>query len=558
MLVCCSLMLYSEASAQSASRIGEYSYDRGVYRRVTDEVINQTINSAASISDSVEGAQNFLNSTSTFGGWRTSNNTSGLASAGLGFQLQGPFVAQSNLVRNNNVPDNPWMGFKLGPLYVDDVYAGAGMLYSDYTGTPIYGRSVNAGIPSDDNWAAMVWAQVRATIYITDRFAFSFTPNVYYLPLKNEVGWGLGAPLIGMGGIVQPNATLNTAFRQPLGESLQFVMMDQFYIFHPQISLMRNSPYYWANLGDNSPMDLAGRYQFGGFGPYEIDASGDSSFSLNDRLADEEQLLLANRASMSLMGRHGSNISSQLFYDRWDYWDHNFDLHQTWQSGGIQIVQDGPSFKPYMRYEFTAADHWQTHYQYGVLGVQKLFSPDLVAYAEGGWLWSSIENQGSTDSWVAMLGARQRLGPYTWHGIDFGRSPIANFRRRYLATYAQYFLNQKLGANSQLTFFAQQADVDVLGGGGELERSIFMSGAFIDVAISPKSHMQLAVSYEDGDIDSMKRSWQMWTYRISYIRNITNSLNASCFYQYQSAASDTSSYDDFGEHLLYMGVVKHF
>lgn len=558
MLACCSLMLCSEASAQSASRIGEYSYDRGVYRRVTDEVINQTINSAASVSDTVSDAEYFLNNTATFGGWRTSNNAAGIASAGLGFQLQGPFVSQSNLYDNANLPKSQWMGFRVGPLFVDEVYAGAGLMYSEYSGDPVYGAPLRAGVADDDNWAAVIWAQVRATIYVTDRFALSFTPAVYYLPLKNDVGWGLGFPLLAMGGYTQPNALLNTAFRQPLGESLQFVMMDQFQIFHPQISLMRNSPYYWANIGDTSPMDLAGRYQFGGFGPYEIDARGDDSFALNDRFMDDDQILLMNRATFSLMGKHGSNVSTHLFYDRLDYWDHNFDDHQTWQTGGFQIMQSGPSFTPYARYEFTASDHWQTHYQHAVVGAQKSFSPDLVAYAEGGWLWSSIEYQGGTDSWVALVGARQRLGPYTWHGFDAGRTPLANFRHRYLATYGQYYLTQTIGAKSQLTLFAQQADLDVLGGGGELERSVLTVGGILSVTLSQKSNAWLSVSYEDGDIESFKRAWQMWTYRLTYARSLGHSTSAMCFYQYQNAASGTSSYDDFSEHLLYMGVSKHF
>jgi len=552
-------MLCSEASAQSASRIGEYSYDRGVYRRVTDEVINQTINAAASVSGTVNEAQNFLNNTATFGGWRASNNAVGGAAAGLGFQLQSPFARQANHLSNNDtVVKSPWVGLRLGPLFVDNVYAGAGAMYSEFDGVPLYGANQSPRARDDDNWATIVWAQVRATAYVTDRLALSFTPGIYYLPLENEVGWALGFPLLTIGGFSQPNALVHLAFRQPIGESLQFVMMEQFNVMHPQVHLMRNNPYYWTNLGDATPIDMAGRYQFGGFGPYNIDQRGSSEFALNDRFMDENQLLLMNQASMSLMGRHGANISSQLFYNRWDYWDHNFDFHQTWQSGGLQIVQDAPAFRPYARYEFTASDHWQTNYHYAVIGAQKNFNTDLVAYAEAGWLWSNIENAGSTDSWIALAGVRQRLGPYTWHGIDFGRTPMANFRSRYLSTYGQYYLVQTIASNSNLTFFAQQAELDELGNGGELARSVFTAGAILNVILSPKSEIQFTTAYEDGSIESVKREWQMWTYRLSYIRTLSSSVHASVFYQYQDAFSMNSAYDDFSEHLLYLGVAKRF
>lgn len=558
MLACCSLMLCAEASAQSASRIGEYSYDRGVYRRVTDEVINQTLNASASVTDTVTGAQQFLNHNATFGAWRTSNNASGIASTGLGFQLQGPFVSQLNIHSQANMPQSQWLGFRAGPFAIDEIYAGAGLMYSEYSGQPIYGAPMSPGMSDDDNWAAVIWAQVRATVYMTDRFALSFTPAIYYLPLQGDVGWSLGFPFLGMAGITQPNALLTTGFKIPVNETIQFVMMDQFQVFHPQLSLMRNSPSYWANLGDTSPMDIAGRYRFGGFGPYEIDARGNDSFALNDRFMDADQVLLMNRATFSLMGRHGSEIYTQLFYDRLDYWDHNFDAHQSWQSGGFQIVQQGPSFTPYARYEFTAGDHWQTNYHYGVVGFQKKVSPDLVGYAEGGWLWSSIERVGSSDSWVALAGIRHRLGPYTWHGVDGGRAPIANFRNRYLATYGQYYITQTLGANSQFILFVQKADLDVLGGGGALERDFLSVGGILNVNLSPKSVVNATVSYEDSDADTIGRSWDMWTYRVSYMRRLGASMNATCFYQYQHAASSTSMDDDFSEHLLYMGVVKHF
>lgn len=546
--------------AQVTGYQGDYTYGDGSYSGVTNDVINRSVAGTQYVHDTVAGATDFLNRNSSFGVWRANSHSYAIAGAGLGTTATIPGLFTSNGVTVHSTggasPD-PWFGFKLGSFYVDEVYGGAGAMYSDLQGTPIYG-----GYPapnSDDNWAAIIWARARLTAYVTDRFAISLNPSVYWLPLTNEVGWGVGSFMLGMGAVTGPTSLVQMALSFPVEGGFELAFFEEFRAIYPNVSIIRNSPVYWNTLSDSSPVDFAGRYQFGGYGgAHQIDSGGRSDFALNDRLLGDEFMNFMNRASFALRGRHAGNVYSNIYYDRLDYWNHNFDNHQGWSTLGALLIQQGPVVSPYARYELVASDHFENYYHYGVLGANARFSPDLTAYAEAGWLSGQREFTGNTNSWIAQMGARQRLGPYTHHGFDVGRNPIESFRSRYLSTYAQYYLTQQVGPSSSVMFFVQRAELDVLGDTGAMEREGTTVGVMAETRLSSNSTVSFNASYENADMASINRAYELWTYRLMYSRQFSPSVSGIVYYQYQEAGSGLSALDDFSEQLLFVGMTKRF
>lgn len=546
--------------AQVTGYQGDYTYDDGSYSGITDDVINGSVSATQYVHDTVAGATDFLNRNSSFGLWRADNHSYAIAGAGLGTMANIPGLWTSNgvsLHSTGGASPDPWFGFKLGSFYVDEVYGGVGAMYSDIQGQPIYGGPGAPG--SDDNWAAIIWARARFTAYITDRLAISINPSVYWLPLTNEVGWGVGSLMLGMGAVTGPTALVQMALRFPLEGGFEVGFFEEFRAIYPNVSIIRNSPYYWATLSDSSPVDYAGRYQFGGYGgSHQIDSGGKSDFKLNDTIYGQEFMTFMNRASFSLRGRHGNNVYSNIYYDRLDYWDSNFDDHQGWQTIGALLIQQGPVVSPYARYELVASDHFANYYHYGVVGANMRFSPDVTAYAEAGWLSAEREFTGNTNSWIAQAGARQRLGPYTQHGFDVGRSPVESFRSRYLSTYAQYYLTQQIGPSSSVMFFIQRAELDVLGDTGAVEREGTIVGVNAETHLSSNSTLSFNASYENADMASINRAYELWTYRMMYSRQFNPSVSGLIYYQYQEAGSGINALDQFSEHLLFVGMTKRF
>lgn len=532
---------------------GDYNYDGGAYVP-TDTVINGTLETVGAVGNTIEAAQGFINNAGSFGVWRGSEYGGAVVSAGLGLQMRGPFSSGSGLYRSNG---GARINARLGPFFLDDISVGVGAIYSDLQGTPIYG----GGTPnaSDDNWAAIVWASARFTTYVTDRFALTLTPFVYYLPLKGKVGWGVASPLGSLfGGQVGPASLMQMAYRIPIEGGFELSFWDEFRMSLPSNSLLSDSPEFSANFSDTTPIDYAGRYSFGYGGARDIDANGRGDFRVNDDLFDTERYYFTNAAGVNLRGNLGPSLHTMAYYNRFDVWDQDFNSHTAWNTAGALIVHEGPVFSPYALYEVSATDDNDSVYHMAVVGVNAKLRPDLLAYAQAGWLWAEANGQEDMDSWVAQVGFRQRLGQSTFHGFDAGRAPSGSFGTRYLTDFARYYLEQQIGPRARARLFAEQADLRSLGGASQSDRSATTVGLLAEFALSPRSALGLTASYENVDYVDIKRGYELWTYRAYYSRRFGQTVQGQVFYQYQEAGSGVSALDHFKEHLLFVGLMKQF
>jgi hypothetical protein len=542
---------YGYSAPQSS---GVYEYSDGTYGAVSDAAINGAFDTAYGVGGTVDGAGRFLNDSMSFGAWRSSNYGGVGGGATLGLQMQSQFLGINGLrpgLRPGNV-----RGVKFGPFYITNMTAGAGVLYSDYQGTPLYGGREVVG---DDNWAAIVWASAQMTTYITDRFALTLEPFVYYLPLKNQVGWGIAAPFVGgFGAGFNPNALLRMAYRVPVEGGVEILMFDEFRATFANGSFLAETPAAWITFADSTPIDYAGRYAFGAGGSRQIDADGRSDFALNDEMFGTDQLWFTNQAGIMARGIHGDSVRTAAYYTRFDTWDSNFDNHSAWNTAGALVLREGPFITPYALYEINSRDDFETWYQQVIVGANVRLTPNLIAYAQAGWLWAQTENEENYDTWIAQAGFRQRLGPYTFHGLDAGRSPVGSFGTRYLADFVRYYLQQQLGPQAVGRLFVEKADLKTLGGESSFDRSTTTVGVSAEMALSPRSAVGVFASYENVDIPAAGRGFELWTYRAYYNRRFSNTVQGNIYYQYQQAGSGVSIYDQFSEHLLFIGVTKQF
>jgi hypothetical protein len=555
--------LYGEAVGYD----GDYSYSQGAYQRAAKDLINNSIATLDYASDTVAGAGHFLNQTMNFGVWRSSNNAYAVAGGGVGFMARAPVFAGS-VQRTGGLPPSPWLAYKAGPFIIDSIYGGVGGMYSDYTGNPSsimpggQGYAINQNT-QQDNWAAVIWAQARLTAYVTDRLAISINPSVYYLPLTDQFGWGAGQFNAGLGQNVSPTALIQIGMRSPIANTFEAVFFDDFRALYQQQSLLRNSPQLWSQYQDPTAMDFAGRYAFGGFGGEATQNSGgSSSLALRDGLFSDKNMSYQNSALFGLRGRHSNNVFSNIYFNKMDYFDHNLDNHSDWQMFGAMIFQQGPVISPYARFEMSESSASKSWFQYEVIGASLNRDPTLRAFVEAGWLSSHAEAQGGDQeesSYIAKMGINHVLGPYTIHGFEGGRSPVENYFSRYLATYARYYLTQQIGPYSSIQFFAQQADLESLGGvGTTADRTNTTVGTSAQRRLTDKSSVSFTASFERGDIPSIRRSYDLWTYRLMYNQELGKSITGIAYYQYQEAGSCLTAADSFTEQLLFVGLMKRF
>ncbi|HYF37549.1 MAG TPA: hypothetical protein VD994_19765, partial [Prosthecobacter sp.] len=499
----------------------------------------------------------FIDRSTTFGAWRNFQNVEGSAGIGASANLRAPIPGFGTVLRPRYGQD-PYIGFKFGPFYVDNVYAGAGVMYSDYQGFP---PGVRPGQQADaDHWGAVVWASARLTTYITDRFAFSLQPFVYWLPLEGEVGWAVGNAYFGLNPSMSPRTVAQVSFRIPL-EAWDLTFYDQFDALFLQQSFLSENVIFDARMSDLSPVDTVGRYRFGGLGSPYIDARGQASFSANDRLFDNDRFFFRNFAGALLAGRLSEDVSMGVTLNRMDLWDSDFDHLTSWNTASVAVVRDGGrAFKPYAMYTASTRDDFDIIYQWINVGASFVLAPQVDGYAQVGYLWSTGgEGLRDSDSWLGEVGLRQRLGIYTEHGLRGGRRVTdPEFGARSLADFVTYYFSQSLGPNTTLSFLAQYSDVDYLGDRFLGDYKAYGAALVARHQISRRSSLTAYASFERVEADDARRGWDLWTYRLTYLRSFGETVTGQLLYQYQHSASSVTIRDDFTEHLLYMGIIKRF
>ncbi|MEZ5384359.1 MAG: hypothetical protein R3F13_02465 [Prosthecobacter sp.] len=540
---------------------GDYNYTRdGQYRSITDPAVNALFDTLGTASTVVHDTQNILNQAGSFALWRSENPRDGFAAAsgGIGLQLQGPFQTQALLGPQS--ARSQWFAYKLGPFYIDNLYATTGVIYSDYQGNSPFGGF--SGVPGGDNWAMAVGLSARISFNISDRFAFTASPFVYWLPLQNEVGWAVGFPGYALlGGLVAPQALLETAYRIPIEGGLELTFVDRFSALYLQTNLLNESLLYQLNFLDTTPVDRAGRYQFG-VGSVPFDSTGNPNFSINSSPFSSDKLLYQNQFGAFLRGRHGEGLYSNTYYNRYDWWDKSFDHINAWNVFGAVLIKEGAFLSPYVMYEANVQESTRLGYHQALAGVNAKLNPNTIAYAQAGWLWTrsgvATPSQ-SSDGWIAQAGMRQRLGPYTVHGLDVGRAPFqAGFGGvRFVSDFVRYYVSQQIGARITTNFYIEKADLKSLGQTNG-DREFLTAGAMTMLTLSDKSRLGLFVTYDNIDLPRLNRGWQMWTYRAVYMRQLSDSIQGQIAYHYQQAGSGRTALDHFQEHFLFFGVTKRF
>lgn len=553
-------ILANEPEASRALDFGEYEYDRGVFLRIKDGVVNQTMALAEGISSGLDSAEATVANIANFGALgRSENSTVGIAGT-LNLQMFGGVLQNRGGARGYMRRQR--LAFRFGPFLLDQIQGGAGAMYSEYQGDAIFGPiGVQNSEATDPNLAALTWLTGRFGMSLTDRFALVVNPSVYYLPLKNELGWSVLGPAMGLRAMMAPRAIAHVGYRTRLSENLNLLLMDTFGGYQRQSALMQNLPYMINFYGDRRAVDYAGRYRFGGRGGESLDWNASDRITAGNHLLSSRRMIYLNQFNARLVGRHGANIESSTHYNNLSFWNHQLKGARTWQDWGTFWLQEHPYFTPWARYEGATRDNFRSYYQYVMTGMNRALTQDLFFSAGGGWHWITNRNHETSDTWIGQASVNHRLGPYTNHGAEIGKSIMGRFTTRYIAKYAQYFLSQKIGPRSHLVFYAQKSEADLYSVMGP--SLVARKGSSVGLAmVSQPTRRLMMMANASMDRYEFQRfrnaKWQSWTYQLVMNYQMSQTLMANLFYQYQDMGYMNEGSNDFYEHLLYLGLNKQF
>lgn len=437
----------------------------------------------------------------------------------------------------------------LGPLLLDNIYAGYGAIYNDINGTyPAFNQW-----PADDRWAQIVWLTFRVTIALGDSISISLQPMIYWLPENGKAGWGMPGPFFGfflpqMG----PMAAFEATWRKEIG-NWKFALFDQFSPFMSQWNIWNiqtNAPFF----GDLSPIDRVGRYNVG----YGADLTNyDPLLRLGMRNSNWDTLAgFYNIAGFRAYGSHGYNTQSMFYFDRIDLWDENFrDMPLASSIRAGAYLQTGDQFlSTYAGYNFLSIEPYNSLFNWAVVGVRKSLSPGLNTYAQAGYYWQSGSVSGD-EGLLASVGFQQRISPRTSHWGEVGRRVFAPVRGGTgVENYIEYRISHNLGLRSSLSGFAgishRNFNTPV-----ENDYNLKYAGVVLNTQVTPRLSALASASLEKVEVEFADMFWDHWTYRSGLMYSLTENIHSHCFYQYEDFNGSPFNYT---EHYIYLGVTKRF
>jgi hypothetical protein len=273
----------------------EYNYTGGRYQGLTsDVVLNGLVEMPTAASATITGASSFLTRLTSFGTWKDMGASNGnnlpngyvSASTATSIALPNLFLNEYNL-QHGQKKDN-YLAARFGPFWLTNVMGGVATIYNDTQGT-FPSSNFNQ---QTDNWAAMTWVSATLTAYVTDRFAITMSPWVYYLPLEGTVGWAAGSGFVGLNSWISPQSMAQVGFHLPIGR-WDISFHDQFQAYFLQDSILSENFFISAQASDIEPVDPAGRFQMGGFGPAYVDMTGETRLSSNGQMFRSDRMFLA-------------------------------------------------------------------------------------------------------------------------------------------------------------------------------------------------------------------------------------------------------------------------
>lgn len=452
--------------------------------------------------------------------------------------------------------------YKFGPFLIDSLSVGAGLMYSEYDGPLPRSTRFSRVAAAGDEWASILWTNFRISAYVTNRFALTLRPFIYYLPFENKIGYsGLTAGVFGFRSGINPNSSLQAAYRTRIGSLWEFSLYESFRAIMTQRALLNESLMYYAGSRDLSEYDTAGRYGFGAMAPPIDNSIRRTDFRFNDKLFDNNRIMYSNSAVARMTGTLGQDMTANFMYRRMDQWGEGLDHLGGWNSIRATLVQTRPLIQKYLSYNASTRDGSNLWLQWLSAGSIANIGPHFKAFVSGGHYWTTggDKNFANRNSWIGRFGIEHWMGPNLWQSVSFGRLVSdPEYGGQYLADFARYQITANLSPRVMARLYMQQAKGERVDSLTASDYSSEAYGAMLTMIVSPKDTVNFLSTHEIYDRLSGRSGWSTWTQRLSYLHYFREDMNAHMYYQYQQGENFSRGNQDFSEHLIYLGMIKRF
>lgn len=419
---------------------------------------------------------------------------------------------------------------KAGPFYFDLLHVGAGVVWSDYSGT----QSFPDG--EEDGWIGYVELGMQASLRITDDLYLRGSANLIYLPWENEIGFGASTGF----GADGPSLLAGFRYEKDLG-SWSLALYDTW---------RTNVGFFDLNAEDGSAaVDRAGRYSFGFQG-------GDG---VTNNYFEGDDIYHSNTV--------GASASSLVFTKDWRFWasaahtdawrDTDFVDHSYRDSGRVLLGYEGHvlPFAPAVGYEISSDDGFDSYNNHGFLQLRGRLTENIQADGSVGYQWTNGEHPDhETLAWD--FGLSHAMTEATRHYVRAGQGIQSNdlIAEEAYATYVNYGLEHRVSSRSSVSLNVQYSEDEALQVDKPLTERITVWSE-IDYRLWTHTRLSLRGAYEETQPEAGEDT-ERWLVRAGFSHWLASRLSLNGFYQFEDQQGDSTV--GFDEHAVGLGLRRYF
>lgn len=414
---------------------------------------------------------------------------------------------------------------KLGLLYFDVLWAGGGVVYSDYQGDRTFQED------NGDGWTGYVDVAVRGLVRLSDSLYISAVADLMYLPFENEFALRLGNHYT-------PAVFLRFNWSKSYGP-WDFLLYSEF----------RGMPGldFYADA-DSPAQDRAGRYFFG------FRDRGRTNEFQNDELAYFSNRLgfKANRLVLDEQWRLGFEVDHTDFFRTFDFVEHRTRDHiGTFFGYEGSVIPFAPRFK----YDLFSFDGYESlwHRVEGRLTgrlTENLHWTGMAGYRRS--TGTIVER----DGFVWEVGLDHALTQNTRHWLYVGENFFNNemLPETLTARYARYVIEQRFTKSLRMRGFAQFSDRET-----NIDNLAVRDrwGLGMSMIYNPLDFTTIRATamYESIEQGGALADADRWLYRLELQQQLAFRLTGRIFYQYEDRQGRNN---DFKEHLTGLSMRRYF
>ncbi len=428
---------------------------------------------------------------------------------------------------------------KAGPLYLDVLWVGTGIIWSDFNGAQATINN-NGEKNSGDGATAYVDIGLRGLVRFTDTIYFSVVGDLMYLPFENEIALNFG---------YGRNLGLSTRFNyaETFG-AWDILLFDEF----------QGSPgLNWNGQATRNGVDSAGRYYYGAQNSGRANQFFDQSFVYFTNSLG----LRASRLVLNNQWRFGTSV------DHIDFWrTFSFENHQKRDHIGLWLGYEGSQipFSPRIGYDLTSFDGYKSLRHNFYLNLSGRLTENIMWASNVGTMFTTgpVEGFSQPIVWDAQLS--QVITNSLSHWVLFGEnvydSQLSNEQQ--LSRFVSYGVDQRIGRKLQATAFAQFSDretqipatgsVNNAGNGNTRSRNSF--GVTMNYQPLDFTKISASMLYQMTEQSGPATDSDIWIYRLDASQQLGLRLTALLFYQFEEQKSNRA----FNEHVLGFSLRRYF